>query len=295
MLKEYISEIKKLIETEIENSLNEIEAPAILKYGMKYSMLNGGKRLRPILLFASLDMLNVNRKLGLYSAIAIEMIHTYSLVHDDLPSIDNDDYRRGILTTHKKFGEAAGLLIGDALLTQAFYIASEKNKNILTDKQIVEIIKELSLKSGVEGMIAGQMIDIQSENKQIDLKTLECMHENKTAKLIKLPFKIASIIAKLDSNREKNLIDFAGLLGLAFQIKDDILDVEGNFEDLGKTTGRDEILHKTTYVSLLGLEKAKMILEETIEKAKKLLNENFSECDKTILLEIADYIKNRNK
>lgn len=295
MLKEYISEVKNLLENEIEINLNEIKAPEILKDGMKYSMLNGGKRLRPILLFASLDMLNIDRKFGLYSAIAIEMIHTYSLVHDDLPSIDNDDYRRGILTTHKKFGEAAGLLIGDALLTHAFYIASEKNKNILTDKQIVEILKELSLKSGVEGMIAGQITDIQSENKRIDLKTLEYMHENKTAKLIKLPFKIASIIANLDIVKEKKLIDFAGLLGLAFQIKDDILDVEGNFEDLGKNIGRDEVLHKTTYVSLFGLEKSKIILEETIEKAKKLLNENFTEYNKTTLLEIADYIKNRNK
>ena len=291
----YLKEKTDFFETELKKELEELSYPETIAKGMEYAILNGGKRLRPFLLFATLELLNQNIEKGVKSAIALEMIHSYSLVHDDLPALDNDDYRRGKLTTHKVFGEAEGILIGDSLLTYAFYVLSQKNLELLSSEQIVNIISKTSEYSGINGMIGGQMIDIQSENKKIDLETLKYIHSHKTGKLIKLPIEIACIIANLEKNKREVLEEYADLIGIAFQVKDDILDVEGNFEDLGKPVGSDIDLHKATYPSILGMEESKKILNDTVEKAKEIIKNKFGEEKGKILISLADFIKNRNK
>ena len=291
----YLKEKTDFFETELKRELKELSYPETIAKGMEYATLNGGKRLRPFLLFATLELLNENIKKGVKSAIALEMIHSYSLVHDDLPALDNDDYRRGKLTTHKVFGEAEGILIGDSLLTYAFYVLSQKNLELLSSEQIVNIISKTSEYAGIDGMIGGQMIDIQSENKKIDLETLKYIHSHKTGKLIKLPIEIACIIANLEKDKREVLEEYADLIGLAFQVKDDILDVEGTFEDLGKPVGSDVDLHKATYPSILGMKESKKILNDTVEKAKEIIKNKFGEKTGKILISLADFIKDRNK
>ena len=291
----YLKEKTDFFETELKKELEELSYPETIAKGMEYAILNGGKRLRPFLLFATLELLNEDINKGVKSAIALEMIHSYSLVHDDLPALDNDDYRRGKLTTHKVFGEAEGILIGDSLLTYAFYVLSQKNLELLSSEQIVNIISKTSEYSGINGMIGGQMIDIQSENKKIDLETLKYIHSHKTGKLIKLPIEIACIIANLEKDKREILEEYADLIGLAFQVKDDILDVEGTFEDLGKPVGSDVDLHKATYPSILGMEESKKILNDTVEKAKEIIKNKFGDEKGKVLISLADFIKNRNK
>ena len=260
----YLKEKTNFFETELKKELEELSYPETIAKGMEYALLNGGKRLRPFLLFTTLELLNQDIQKGVKSAIGIEMIHSYSLVHDDLPALDNDDYRRGKLTTHKVFGEAEAILIGDALLTYAFYMLSEKNLNILSFEQITKIISKTSAYSGINGMIGGQMIDIESENKKINLETLKYIHKHKTGKLIKLPIEIACIIA-----------------------------IEGTFEELGKPVGSDDDLHKATYPSILGMEESKKILNETVERAKKIIHNMFGEEKGKILISLADFIRER--
>ena len=291
----YLKEKTDFFETELKKELKELSYPETIANGMEYAILNGGKRLRPFLLFATLELLNEDINKGVKSAIALEMIHSYSLVHDDLPALDNDDYRRGKLTTHKVFGEAEGILIGDSLLTYAFYVLSQKNLELLSSEQIVNIISKTSEYSGINGMIGGQMIDIQSENKKIDLETLKYIHSHKTGKLIKLPIEIACIIANVEKDKKEVLEEYADLIGLAFQVKDDILDVEGTFEDLGKPVGSDVDLHKSTYPSILGMEESKKILNDTVEKAKKIIKDKFGDEKGKVLISLADFIKDRNK
>ena len=291
----YLKEKTDFFETELKKELEELSYPETIAKGMEYAILNGGKRLRPFLLFVTLELLNEDIKKGIKSAIALEMIHSYSLVHDDLPALDNDDYRRGKLTTHKVFGEAEGILIGDSLLTYAFYVLSQKNLELLSSKQIVNIISKTSEYAGINGMIGGQMIDIESENKKIDLETLKYIHSHKTGKLIKLPIEIACIIANLEKDKREVLEEYADLIGLAFQVKDDILDVEGTFEDLGKPVGSDVDLHKATYPSILGMEESKKILNNTVEKAKEIIKNKFGDEKGKVLISLADFIKDRNK
>lgn len=292
--KDYLDEHKKLIENSIDSYLAELTYPEVIAEGMKYAILNGGKRLRPILLFMTLDILGKDKTKGIASGVGIEMIHSYSLVHDDLPALDNDDFRRGKLTTHKKFGEAEGILIGDALLTHAFYILTARNSH-LAPEQIVEIVKLTSSYAGINGMIGGQMMDIASEGKRINMETLKYIHSNKTGKLIKLPVEIGCIIGEATSEERETLIKFSELIGLAFQIKDDILDIEGDFLTLGKPVGSDQELEKSTYPALIGLNESKELLKNTIEEAKSILVEKFGEERSAILLKLADYIGNRNK
>ncbi|MHB9305859.1 polyprenyl synthetase family protein [Fusobacterium polymorphum] len=291
----YLKEKTDFFETELKKELQKLSYPETIAKGMEYAILNGGKRLRPFLLFATLELLNQNIEKGVKSAIALEMIHSYSLVHDDLPALDNDDYRRGKLTTHKVFGEAEGILIGDSLLTHAFYVLSQKNLKFLSSEQIVNIISKTSEYAGINGMIGGQMIDIESENKKIDLETLKYIHSHKTGKLIKLPIEIACIIANVEKDKKEVLEEYANLIGLAFQVKDDILDVEGTFEELGKPVGSDVDLHKATYPSILGMEESKKILNDTVEKAKEIIKNKFGEEKGKNLISLADFIKNRNK
>lgn len=290
MLKDFLSEKKVFVENNINLFLNELTYPTQIAEGMRYAVLNGGKRIRPILLLMILDLFDKDEKLGVPSAAALEMIHSYSLVHDDLPALDNDDYRRGKLTTHKKFGEAEGILIGDALLTHAFYILTEKNLGLLSTEKIVEIVRLTSSYAGINGMIGGQMIDIESENKKIDMETLKYIHKNKTGKLLRLPIEIGCVISDAPKDIREKLEKFADLIGLAFQIKDDILDIEGDFETLGKPIGSDAELNKSTYPSLIGLDESKKLLEEIVDEAKNIIKENFSEEKGKMLIELTDYI-----
>ena len=288
MLKNYLKTKRELVDSNIEYHLNKLEYPNVIAEGMRYSVLNGGKRLRPILLLMVLELFNKKIDLGLPIAVAIEMIHSYSLVHDDLPALDNDEYRRGKLTTHKKFGEAEAILIGDALLTHSFSVVTDETKGVASDK-LVRIIGMISRYAGINGMIGGQTVDIESEKKKVSLETLKYIHENKTGKLIKLPIEIGAIISDATEGEYKALERYANGIGLAFQIKDDILDIEGDFEKIGKPIGSDLELEKTTYPSIFGIEKSKEILNEVISDAKRSLN-IFSKEKVQIFLELAEYI-----
>ncbi|MCX3068321.1 MAG: polyprenyl synthetase family protein [Cetobacterium sp.] len=288
MLKNYLKTKRELVDSNIEYHLNKLEYPNVIAEGMRYSVLNGGKRLRPILLLMVLELFDKKIDLGLPIAVAIEMIHSYSLVHDDLPALDNDDYRRGKLTTHKKFGEAEAILIGDALLTHSFSIITDETKGVASDK-LVKIIGMVSRYAGINGMIGGQTVDIESEKKKVSLETLKYIHENKTGKLIKLPVEIGAIISEATEKEYKALENYADGIGLAFQIKDDILDIEGDFEKIGKPIGSDLELEKTTYPSIFGIEKSKEILKEVISDAKRSLN-IFPDEKIKVFLELADYI-----
>lgn len=288
MLKNYLKTKRELVDSNIEYHLNKLEYPNVIAEGMRYSVLNGGKRLRPILLIMVLELFDKKIDLGLPIAVAIEMIHSYSLVHDDLPALDNDDYRRGKLTTHKKFGEAEAILIGDALLTHSFSVITDETKGVTSDK-LVKIIGMVSRYAGINGMIGGQTVDIESEKKKVSLETLKYIHENKTGKLIKLPVEIGAIISEATEEEYKALENYADRIGLAFQIKDDILDIEGDFEKIGKPIGSDLELEKTTYPSIFGIEKSKEILKEVISDAKRSLN-IFPDEKIKVFLELADYI-----
>ena len=284
------------IEDSLQNYLPKQKGyQKIIMEAMGYSLLAGGNRLRPMLMKETYTLFGGHSKVIEPFMAAIEMVHTYSLVHDDLPALDNDDYRRGKLTTHKKFGEAQGILIGDSLLTHAFNVLTEKNEGVISYEKIVEIVKLTSSYAGINGMIGGQMMDIASEGKRIDMETLKYIHSNKTGKLIKLPVEIGCIIGEATPEEKEPLIKFSELIGLAFQIKDDILDIEGDFLTLGKPVGSDQELEKSTYPALIGLNESKELLKNTIEEAKSILVERFGEEKSAILLKLADYIGNRNK
>lgn len=292
MLNTYMKEKRQVIDEVLEEYLDRIKYPVVIAEGMKYSVLNGGKRLRPLLLLMTLEALGKDEKDGYATAAAIEMIHSYSLVHDDLPALDNDDYRRGKPTTHKKYGEAEAILIGDALLTHSFNLASAGNGH-LSGEKIAKLIAKISEYAGVLGMIGGQMIDIESEGKEIELPTLQYIHTHKTGMLIKLPVESACIIGEASEETTEKLVRYAELIGLTFQIKDDILDIEGDFEKIGKPVGSDEELKKSTYPQIFGMEKTKEILDEKTEKAKTLAVEALGEEKARLFVELADFIAKR--
>lgn len=269
-----------------ENSYSQIVYKA-----MRHSLFSGGKRLRPILSLLTAEILNYDTRRVLPTACAIEYIHTYSLIHDDLPAIDNDDLRRGQPTCHIVFGEDVAILAGDALFAEAFYLISSKQEADYPEK-IIEVIKEISFASGVRGMVGGQIVDIKSTGKTIDLSTLEFIHKNKTGRLISASVKIASILAGASEKETEALSGYSDYLGLAFQITDDILDATGKTELLGKKTGSDKRLLKSTYVSIFGLKKAKIYAEKAIGKAKTSLDV-FGE-KKQPLIDIANFVYNRD-
>ncbi len=292
--KDQLEEYVVLVNEYLDKYVVEKDLPEKSIYSaMRYSLLAGGKRLRPVLSLAVCDMLGGRREDVLPFACAVEMIHTYSLIHDDLPAMDNDDYRRGRLTNHKVYGEALAILAGDGLLNLAFELLLESilksNENRDLKIRAAAIIAKAS---GVEGMIAGQVIDLESENKKIPSDILERMHRCKTGALIKAPVVSSAVLCGADEDSVKKLECFAQNLGLAFQIKDDILDVEGSMEKLGKKTGSDAQNEKSTYVSLYGLENSKNMLNEITEKAVIILKD-FGE--KAVFLEeLAKYLVNRD-
>lgn len=279
----------------LEEILAQYNTPVWIAEGMQYACLQGGKRIRPQLLFMSLALLGKEIALGLPFALALEMIHSYSLVHDDLPAMDNDEYRRGQLTTHKKFGEANAILIGDALLTNAFSVMVRGSMGKVSSEKILEIVALFSEYAGVDGMIGGQAMDVAYEGKQISYKTFSFIHEHKTGRLLLLPILVACILGDASLEQRKALEIYGRNIGLAFQIKDDILDVEGDFTQMGKAVKSDEKLQKSTYPSIFGLEKSKEMLTESLREARKALEEVFTEEDLQEFLELTEFMEKRTK
>ncbi len=265
---QYYEGRKKLVNSFLEKRLQR-KGISKVDDAMEYSLLAGGKRLRPILLMAAADAVGAQGYDYLPAACGLEMIHTYSLIHDDLPCMDNDDYRRGRLTNHKVYGEAMALLAGDGLLTLAFEVMLEQRQ--VSPEVLVAVVHEMAMCAGNFGMIGGQALDLDAEGRQISAEELKTLHEGKTGALF-----IAAIRggAQLGGATDKQLLAltrFAELLGLAFQIEDDILDVTGTEEELGKPVGSDGKNHKSTYVTLFGLEGAKKMAEETTKEALECL------------------------
>ncbi len=290
-LNDVLNEKINIINEELSKYLPKTENPQKNIYdAMGYSLFAGGKRLRPVIMLLVCDMLGGKTEEVLPFACAMEMIHTYSLIHDDLPSMDNDDLRRGKPTNHKVFGEAMAILAGDALLNKAFEIVSSKTyKN---PKNALRAISILSNSSGTEGMIGGQVIDIESENKSISSDELLYLHSLKTGAIIRSSGVIGAVMSNA-KDEEINAIDnFCYNLGIAFQIQDDLLDVLGNSELLGKNTGSDEENQKTTFITLFGVEKAKNAVNDYTEKAISSLD-IFGGKENT-LKELANYLINRN-
>lgn len=259
----------KKIDDVILTHLEENHVSKTIMDASKYSIKSGGKRFRPYLLFAVLDAFGVPLDSGLKTAGAIEMIHTYSLIHDDLPAMDDDDLRRGNPTNHKIFGEAAAILAGDNLLTESFNLIANDKKLSTADK--LELIQMISKSAGQNGMIGGQMLDIEAENNKISFEELEQIHSYKTGKLISAPVKAATIIADADEKTAFHLLKFADHLGIIFQIRDDILDVTGDVELTGKNIGSDARKDKVTYVSTFGLDGAMEQMDRRVSLAKKEL------------------------
>ncbi len=287
-----ISETPNLIEQNIIDFYRTKEIPNKLKEALLYAIESGGKKLRPFLFFATLSLLKVDYKKYVDIASAIEMIHTYSLIHDDLPAMDNDDLRRGKPTLHKKYDEATAILAGDSMLTHSFELIANTNAP-LTDTQKIKLVEIIAKASGACGMIAGQQLDMDSENKEISLKQLEEIHLKKTGELIKVSVISACVVANTNLNIESSLGKYALLIGKAFQIKDDILDVESTTEVLGKPVGSDEQNSKSTYPKLTSLEESKNILKNVILDAKAVLKE--IDLQNSVLNDVCDYIVNRKK
>lgn len=287
-LSSFSNEHKLLLEEQMESFIDYIQAPANLKESMLYSLKAGGKRIRPLLLFATLKAFGLDTKSGLYPAAAIEMIHTYSLIHDDLPSMDDDDLRRGKPTNHKVFGEAMAILAGDGLLTYSFQVLAQMPEGDADPETKLALIQLLAQSAGAEGMVGGQVADIEGEGKQLSLEELEYIHLHKTGKLLVCSVMSAAKIAKANDQQAEHFESFAKHLGMAFQIRDDILDVEGDQELIGKPLGSDTENSKSTYPSLLTMEGAKEAMQKHYEAAKYHLNRTNLNID--LLAEITDLV-----
>lgn len=291
MLKEIWQRRLALVEKTLLEELKEDNALNVrLSDAMKYSLMAGGKRLRPVLLMAAADAVGADGDDFVTTGAAIEMIHTYSLIHDDLPAMDNDDYRRGKLTNHKVYGDGIAILAGDGLLTLAFEVML-RQKNIAAEK-LIKVVYEMSSAAGPNGMVGGQAIDLLSEGKQISLSELREMHMGKTGALFRAAIRSGAILGGANANQLDALTVYAEKFGLAFQITDDILDVEGDEKTLGKPVGSDEKNQKSTYVTLTSLEEAKQLAVQTVDEAVTSLDDFGDEAD--FLRELATYLIARN-
>lgn len=261
----------------IQDFYQSKEVSADLIETILYSVEAGGKRIRPLLLLELLEGFGLELTSAHFQvAAALEMIHTGSLIHDDLPAMDNDDYRRGRLTSHKKFGEDMAILAGDSLFLDPYGLVAMAE---LPSQVKVELIAELSLAAGSFGMVAGQVLDMQGEGRKLTMDQLQTIHANKTGKLLAYPFVAAGIIAQTGQSVLGKLRQAGELLGLAFQVRDDILDVTASFEQIGKTPQKDLAAEKSTYPALLGLDGARAFFDETLEQAKSLLEQLEKESD----------------
>lgn len=288
LLEELIQLYSARVDAALGGLLSETAGPSeLLQEALKYSLLNGGKRLRPLLVYATGQALGANLNHCDRPAMAVELIHAYSLVHDDLPAMDDDDLRRGRPTCHKAFDEATAILTGDALQTLAF-------EALACDQQpaALAMVKTLAQASGTQGMVAGQMLDLQGEGKQLSLEELQSLHSHKTGALIRAAVRMGGLAAGASANVLATLDTYATALGLAFQVQDDLLDVKGDEATLGKKTGSDALLNKATYPSLLGIEGAEQRAQELVQQACGSLNNLSGEWGS--LVELANWSINRN-
>jgi geranylgeranyl diphosphate synthase type II len=282
----------RLAEKGLEEYFPRKRRPEVIYEAMRYSLFSGGKRFRAVLLIEAAKCVGYDPKMVLPAACAIEFVHTYSLIHDDLPALDNDTMRRGVATNHIKFGEDIAILAGDGLLTEAFYLLSSMQPSSDYER-LVAAIGELAYAAGVAGMIGGQVVDLESEGKNVDRDTLSFIHKNKTGALIRASVRIGAILGGADESQLEALTKYADSLGLAFQIVDDVLDVVGDTEKLGKTAGSDERKKKATFPSLYGLETAKAMAREQISLAKSALDDTGLEDKTAALSDLADFVIER--
>ena len=293
-LKEYLKEQCARVDAALDKYLpKETELPHILHKSMRYSVFAGGKRVRPILMLAACQAVGGDTERAIPAACAMEMIHTYSLIHDDLPAMDDDDFRRGNPTNHKVFGDAIAILAGDALLTGAFKLSSDPcfAKGCDPVAQLA-VIHEIATCAGSHGMVGGQVVDMESEgNQEIDLPTVQYIHTHKTGALIKASVKAGAILGGADGNKLAAITRYGEAVGLAFQIADDILDIEGTTEEIGKDAGSDEARGKATYPAVMGLAAAKEEARAMMDEALGALDIFGVEADP--LREIARYIVKR--
>ncbi|MFD1428079.1 polyprenyl synthetase family protein [Kroppenstedtia sanguinis] len=295
-IQRYLEEKAKSIESRLKEYVESpVGVPGKLREAMAYSLLAGGKRLRPVLTLATAEALGGSEEKALPFACAVEMIHTYSLIHDDLPAMDDDDFRRGNPTNHKIYGEAMAILAGDALLTQAFGLMAEGALEAeLPRETALTLIQECAARVGAEGMVGGQVKDIQGEGREVSLDELQDIHRSKTGDLITGSVRMGAMVAGSGENELQALTGYAERLGLAFQIQDDVLDVVGDHQKLGKPVGSDEVKNKSTYPSLLGLDSSKERVRSLIEEAKQLITSQ-ERIRPDRLLAIADYLIVRDK
>jgi geranylgeranyl diphosphate synthase type II len=288
----YLQEKKEMVDSALERYLPKKEELTLnLHKAMQHSLFAGGKRIRPILSIASFEAMGGTGDRILPFACALEMIHTYSLIHDDLPALDNDDYRRGKPTCHKVFGEAIALLAGDGLLTEAFRLMTvrpEKTGSLTDDALVLDLINEVGVAAGVLGMVGGQVVDIESEGKAADLPTVQYIHTHKTGAMILASVRVGARLGGAKEPLLKALTRYGESLGLSFQIADDILNVEGKAALMGKQTGTDLFKGKATYPSVAGVEESKKRSKELVEIAVDALKQLGPEADP--LREIARFI-----
>ena len=287
----YLVKARDRVEEALDAALGP-ERPDHLREAMRYSLLAGGKRLRPILCLAACELTGESSENALPTAVAIEMIHTMSLIHDDLPAMDNDDLRRGRPTNHMVYGDAIAILAGDALLTRAFEMVSLRSPNVPFER-LLKVVGELSLVAGAPGLVGGQVEDLECEGKEVDLETLEFIHIHKTGALLRASVVCGAMIGGADETLLSALRTYANGIGLAFQIIDDILDLTASSDVLGKTAGKDLIADKTTYPKLLGLDESRKRAKDLIANSKEVIgpwkNKAFP------LLALADYIIDRDR
>ncbi|ARJ51926.1 polyprenyl synthetase family protein [Staphylococcus lutrae] len=277
-----LNELLKQFDTHLKHAIKDTSLGTPLEESMRYSLEAGGKRIRPLLMLSTIKMLNHHvLQSGFNVALALEMIHTYSLIHDDLPAMDDDDLRRGKPTNHTVYGEWLAILAGDALLTKAFEVITQ-TPDITADAK-VKLIQKLSQASGHCGMVGGQTLDMQSENRTVPLEQLEQIHIHKTGALIQFSIEAATIMTSASPSTTSQLIEFSRYLGVIFQIKDDLLDICGDVDKIGKPVGSDATNNKSTYVTLLGVTGAEQQLQEYIQKAETILKTLSHQYDTTDL------------
>ncbi len=291
----YLQEITEQITNELKGILPaEWDVPQSLRDAMQYSLMAGGKRLRPLLVVAAAEAFGAERQAALPVACAVEMVHTYSLIHDDLPAMDNDDYRRGKLTNHKVFGEATAILAGDALLTHAFYsIVQAGRKSGVSAESLLSIVEDLSELAGARGMVGGQVADMEGEQGMTNLEQLQYIHLHKTGDLIVFSLIAGARIGGATQGQLEALRVFGRDLGLAFQIQDDILDLTGDEQKMGKKTQSDVNQQKVTYPFFIGLEQSQEQVSTLTQSAKDALG-RADLIDSSRLMEIADYLMRRD-
>ncbi len=269
----YLQERACLIETTLREILPKKDAfPTLIHESMHYSVFAGGKRLRPILCLAAVEAIGRDFKPLLPIACALEMIHTYSLIHDDLPAMDDDDYRRGKLTNHKVYGEGVAILAGDALLTYAFEVLAKYGLQFFSSQIVCQVMQEIALAVGTKGMIGGQVADLMAaEQGKKDKNLLIYIHTHKTGALFRAALRTGALLVGATSTELACLTTYAEKFGLAFQITDDLLDLTGNSEKLGKTVGSDQAMGKLTFPALYGIEKSRELVQEVVDEALQTL------------------------